>query len=295
MNQSDNYKQAGQLLRILPIPYALNIVLLLIWPLLGSVAMLAYWALLLALARQFSSLASAWKEALLSSSSTWLLLASIAGLGSTALNLMFPLDAHLSEMNAILVATADPEIALQLISPYIINIMANAMIAAPLQILVPAACGLVGWIKLKAHVATISDVQRYVVDEGIQKLLVAHKLQIAMGLLLVGTIASIWGAFAAVAVGGGTNSLAIITLLVAALVLGIGVLITAVVAFFILIAGYSKAGNALMLITDVRGRIGGGPTSRGRDAAETRCGACGNTFPSHAGIKYCPICGAALQ
>jgi hypothetical protein len=294
MNQSDSYARAGQLLRILPIPYALDIVLLLFWPPLGSVVMLVYWALVLVLSRQLSLLAAAWKDALLTSSGTWLLLAAMAGLGSTSLNLAIPMNTHLVEMSSILDTTADPEIALQFIAPYIIDIMASAMIAVPLQILVPAACGLIGWVKLKAHVATIADVQRYVVDEGIQKLLVAHKLQIAMGLLLVGTIASIWGAFAAIAVGGGTYGVTIMILLVATLVLGVGVIITAVAAFFILVAGYSKVGNALMLIKDGQGSGSGRTSPRDRDAIETRCGACGNTFPSHAGIKYCPICGAAL-
>jgi hypothetical protein len=294
MSQDDIYTRTGQLIKILPIPYALNIFLLLIWPPLGSVAMLAYWTLVLVLSRQLSSLAAAWKDTLLASSGTWLLLAAIAGLSSTALNFTIPINAHLEEMSYILDTTADPGLAIQLIAPYIINIMANAMLAAPLQILVPAACGLIGWIKLKAHVTTIADVQRYVVGEGIQKLLVAHKLQIAMGLLLVGTIASIWGAFASIAASGSTYGLAIVILLVATLVLGIGVIVTAVAAFFTLVAGFSKAGNALVLIRVGRGIGGGEPAGRGRAVAETRCGACGNTFPSQTGIKYCPVCGAAL-
>ncbi len=294
MNKSENYTLAGQLLKLLPIPYALDIVLLLIWPLLGSIAMLVYWALILVISVQFHSLATAWKDTLLASSGVWLLLAAIAGLSSTVLNISIPINTHLDEMNVILETTTDPEIALQLIAPYIIDTMANAMIATPLQILVPAACGLIGWAKLKAHVATIADVQRYVVDEGIQKLLLAHKLQIAMGLLLVGTIASIWGAFAAIAAGGGTYGVAIAALFIATLVLGIGAIVTAVAAFFILVAGYSKAGNAIMLVKGGGNTGDGRPASNGREAAEMRCGACGNTFLSMAGIKHCPICGAAL-
>jgi hypothetical protein len=293
MEQRNSYVPAGQFIRLLPIPYVLTIILALIWPLLGSMAMLVYWILVLIISRRLSSIATTWKDAVLSSSGMWLMLAAIAGLGTTILNVLLPIDPHLAEMNAVIDATPNPEIALQSIAPYIVSIMVSTMVAAPMQIVIPAACSLVGWIKFRSHVATIPDVQRYVVDEGVQKLLVAHKLQIVMGFLLAGTIASIWGVFALIATSIGMNGLTIMILLITTLVLGIGVVVTAVTSFFTLIAGYSKTGYALLLVKGDRTR-GTGSEPSGSVAGETRCIACGNTFQSMDGIKYCPVCGAAL-
>jgi hypothetical protein len=294
MSKTSSYSLAGKLFKLLPIPYVLNVVLLLFWPLVGSLFMFGYWILLLVLSRQLSSLAASWKDTNMASSGIWILLSSISGLIATILGLAIPINAHLTEMSEMLATTTDPELALQLIAPYIVSIMVNAMIATPLQVLIPATCGLIGWNKLKVHVAQIADVQRYVVDEGIQKLLVAHKLQIAMGLLLAGTIASIGGSFAMIATGEGIYSIAILVVLIITLVLGIGVVITAIASFFTLLAGYSKTGDAFMLIKDNQGEFNGEQGNLGRDVPQTRCGGCGNSFLSQAGIKFCPICGAAL-
>jgi hypothetical protein len=181
---------------------------------------------------------------------------------------------------------------LQLLAPYIIEIMVLALATVPLQAIAPALFNMLGWTMFKKHVATLADVQKHLVVEGITKLLVAHKVQLVMGILTCAVTGSIWGAFVAIALPGGGLDGGILALLAVSGILAIGVVVTAIVSFMALLSGYSKTGNMLLLIETSKGVSSLASGLQG--VKENRCNFCKNLFIIQPGMKYCPICGVIL-
>jgi hypothetical protein len=289
---TSTYKQVGSLVKFLAIPYVLSIILTLFWSFLGTATMIGYWVLVSMLARKLRLMSMRTGDTALRTSGTWFLVAGLIGFGTTTMSMLLPINFHLDEMTLVLEATVDPRIALQLLAPYIIEIMILAIATVPLQTIAPAAFNLLGWTRFKEHVTKLADVQKHLVFEGITKLIVAHKVQLVLGFLTCAVTGTIWGTFAAIALPGGDLDGGILALLAGSGILAIGVVVTALVSFVALLSGYSKTGNMLVLLeTSTGAGVLGGDL---RDAKESRCKACGNVFTVQQGMKFCPVCGVIL-